>query len=174
MCCVTPSLSNLCQKIISFNFFDMGLTSLPPVWTMSTNKLVFFYGTPVINLLRVACFPLVQTVGDQTKTFNRDITFRSKLDKLPSSYSFAIYCFLNFVSFCLYYPISLLVVLARSPDGPQRIRVASVFELSVLCLFDCLFSVCLWANFLILLLILLFYSSVSCVIGPLPRRSTGD
>ena len=42
------------------------------------------------------------------------------------------------------------------------------------CLIVCLFSVCLWANFLILLLILLFYSSVSCVIGPLPRRSTGD
>ena len=31
-------------------------------------------------------------------------------------------------------------------------------------LFDCLFVLCLSANFLILLLILLFYSSVSCVI----------
>ena len=37
------------------------------------------------------------------------------------------------------------IILARSPDDPQRIRVASVFEFSVLCL-----SVCsLWANFLI-------------------------
>ena len=27
----TPTLSNFCQKIISFNFFDMGLTTPPPV-----------------------------------------------------------------------------------------------------------------------------------------------
>ena len=44
----------------------------------------------------------------------------------------------------------LTIQLARSPDDPQRIRVASVFEFSV-----CLFSVCsLSANFLI------FYSTV--------------
>ena len=61
--------------------------------------------------------------------------------------------------------------LARSPDDPQRIRVASVFELFFVCLFVCSLS----ANFLIfLLLILLFYSTVSSVIGPLPRRSTED
>ena len=45
--------------------------------------------------------------------------------------------------------------LARSPDDPQRIRVASVFELFSVCLLDCLFVLCLSANFLILLLILL-------------------
>ena len=33
------------------------------------------------------------------------------------------------------------MILARSPDDPQRIRVASVFELSVLCLIVCVFSV---------------------------------
>ena len=36
-------------------------------------------------------------------------------------------------------------ILARSPDDPQRIRVASVFELSA-CLFDCLFSVGKFSN----------------------------
>ena len=36
-----------CQKIISFNFYEMGLTSLPPIWTMSVNILLFFLdGTP--------------------------------------------------------------------------------------------------------------------------------
>ena len=45
--------------------------------------------------------------------------------------------------------------MARSPDDPQGIRVASVFELSVCSLFS--------ANFLIfLLLILLFYSILLC------------
>ena len=38
------------------------------------------------------------------------------------------------------HPVSDLE-LARSPDDPQRIRVASVFEFSV-CLIVCLFSVC--------------------------------
>ena len=37
-----PSLSNFCQKIISFDFFEMGLTSLPPIWMMSLNILFFF------------------------------------------------------------------------------------------------------------------------------------
>ena len=46
ICFVTPSLSNFCQKIISLDFFEMGLTSLPPIWTMSVNILfVFFDGT---------------------------------------------------------------------------------------------------------------------------------
>ena len=55
---------------------------------------------------------------------------------------------------------TLGALLARSPDDPQRSRVVSVFELFSVCsLFDCL-----WANFLIHLLILLCYSSVSSVI----------
>ena len=37
-----PSLSNFCQKIIYFQFFEMRLTSLPPIWTMSLNILFFF------------------------------------------------------------------------------------------------------------------------------------
>ena len=50
MCCVTPSHSNFCQKINSLKIFYMGLTSLPPVWTMSTNILVFFFDvTPSVN-----------------------------------------------------------------------------------------------------------------------------
>merc|ERR1711873_106959 len=53
-------------------------------------------------------------------------------------------------------------LLAHSPDDPQRIRVASVFELSV-CLLDCLFVLCLSANFLILLLILLTVLCLICV-----------
>ena len=61
--------------------------------------------------------------------------------------------------------LHLATLLARSPDDPQRIRVASVFELFFVCLSVCLFFVCsLWANFLIFLLILLFYISVSYVI----------
>ena len=43
ICFVTPSLSNFCQKIISFQFFEMGLTSPPPIWTMSVNILFFFF-----------------------------------------------------------------------------------------------------------------------------------
>ena len=43
ICFVTPSLSNFCQKIISFQFFGMGVTSLPPIWTMSLNRLGFFW-----------------------------------------------------------------------------------------------------------------------------------
>ena len=40
-------------------------------------------------------------------------------------------------------------ILARSPDDPQRIRVASVFEFSV-CLFSvCLFSVGKFSNFFV-------------------------
>ena len=63
-------------------------------------------------------------------------------------------------------------LLARSPEYPQRIRVASVFEP-----FDCLFFVlCLFgskfSNFSSPHL--LFYSTVSSVIGPLPRVSTED
>ena len=42
ICFVTPSLSNFCQKIISFQFFEMGVTSLPPIWTMSLNILFVF------------------------------------------------------------------------------------------------------------------------------------
>ena len=50
ICCVTPSLSNFCQKIISLKFFDVGLTSLPPIWTMSTNILFFFWGYPLVGV----------------------------------------------------------------------------------------------------------------------------
>ena len=54
----------------------------------------------------------------------------------------------------------------RGLEWPQFLNCS----LSV-CLLDCSLS----ANFLIfLLLILLFYSTVSSVIGPLPRRSTED
>ena len=42
ICFVTPSLPNFCQKIISFQFFEMGLTSPPPIWTMSVNILFVF------------------------------------------------------------------------------------------------------------------------------------
>ena len=57
-----------------------------------------------------------------------------------------------------------------------EIRVASVFELFVLCLFDCLFSVGKYSHFsphppLFPSFILL---SPLLLIGPLPRRSTGD
>ena len=48
---VTPSLLSLCQKIIFFYFFfEIGLTSLPPFWTMSLNILFFFGGVP-LNIL---------------------------------------------------------------------------------------------------------------------------
>ena len=43
---VTPSLSNFCQKIISFQFFEMGLTSPPPIWTMSV-YILFFLTSPL-------------------------------------------------------------------------------------------------------------------------------
>ena len=42
ICFVTPSLPNFCQKFIYFQFFDMGLTSPPPIWAMSLNILFFF------------------------------------------------------------------------------------------------------------------------------------
>ena len=62
-----------------------------------------------------------------------------------------------------------LILLARSPDDPQGIRAASVFELFV-CLLDCVFS----ANFLIfLLLILLFYSILLCYWPALPTIHRG-
>ena len=38
-CRSKDSLSNFCQKIISLQFFEMGLTSFPPIWTMSINIL---------------------------------------------------------------------------------------------------------------------------------------
>ena len=41
-----PLPLQLLSKIISLKFFDMGLTSLPPIWTMSTNILFFFDVTP--------------------------------------------------------------------------------------------------------------------------------
>ena len=52
ICFVTPSLFNFCQKIISFQFFDMGLTSLPPIWIMSTNILLFFLRLHQLNWVR--------------------------------------------------------------------------------------------------------------------------
>ena len=50
-----------------------------------------------------------------------------------------------------------LVLLGRSPEYPQRIRVASVFEP-----FDCSLLVCLEANFLIFssFILLFLYSTV--------------
>ena len=60
------------------------------------------------------------------------------------------------------------MLLARSPDDPQRIRVASVFEL----FFDCsLIVLCLEANFLIFLLL----TSSFIVLSPvLLARSPDD
>ena len=48
---VTPSLLSLCQKIIFFYFFEIGLTSLPPFWTMSLNILFFFWGVPLTECI---------------------------------------------------------------------------------------------------------------------------
>ena len=52
------SLSNFCQKIISFKFFEMGLTSLPPIWAMSLN-LLFFLGYPLGT-----CFVYLSHISD--------------------------------------------------------------------------------------------------------------
>ena len=66
----------------------------------------------------------------------------------------------------------MFLVLARSPNDPQRIRVASAFEMFCACLLDCL-CVCKFSHFssphppLIVLSPLLF-------IGLLPRQSTED
>ena len=42
--------------------------------------------------------------------------------------------------------LELLIILARFPDDPQRIRVASVFEFSDCSLSVCLFSVGKFSN----------------------------
>ena len=56
ICFVSPSLSNFCQKILSFHFFEMGLTSLPPIWTMSLNILFFLEITPhYLFISKVKC-----------------------------------------------------------------------------------------------------------------------
>ena len=52
--------------------------------------------------------------------------------------------------------------MARSPEYPQRIRVASVFE-PFIYLFDCSLLVCLIVNFLIFLLL----TSSFIVLSPL-------
>merc|ERR1712101_34642 len=68
----------------------------------------------------------------------------------------------SFFSSSSYFIVVSYVLLARSPDDPQGIRLSSVFELFV-CLFVCLLDCLFWANFLIfLLLILLFYSILLC------------
>ena len=51
----------------------------------------------------------------------------------------------SFFSSSSYFIVVSYVLLARSPDDPQRIRVASVFELSV-CLIVCLFFVGKFSN----------------------------
>ena len=58
-------------------------------------------------------------------------------------------------------------LLARSPEYPQRIRVASVFE-PFTCLFVCLIVLCLSANFLIFLL--LTSSFIDCLLCYLNKR----
>ena len=61
----------------------------------------------------------------------------------------------------------IIGLLARSPDDPQRIRVASVFEL----FFDCsLIVLCLEANFLIFLLL----TSSFIVLSPLLLARSPD
>ena len=47
----------------------------------------------------------------------------------------------------------LHLILANSLEYPQRIRVASVFELFFVCLLDCLFSVCLFVCLFVFCLI---------------------
>ena len=54
------------------------------------------------------------------------------------------YFLIDLIYSALFFPASPAFLLARSPDDPQRIRVASVFEFSVVSL-----SACFWANFLI-------------------------
>ena len=44
-----PSLSNFCQKIIYFQFFEMELTFLPPIWTMSLNILFVVFKLPLTS-----------------------------------------------------------------------------------------------------------------------------
>ena len=72
---------------------------------------------------------------------------------------------------CLLDCLQIFSFLARDPDYPQRIRVASVFE-PLDCLLDCSLLVCLsgskFSHFSSPHL--LFYSTV----GPLPRVSTED
>ena len=57
---------------------------------------------------------------------------------------------------------AVAALLARSPEYPQRIRVASAFEMFFACLLACLLD-CLEANFLIFLLLIL----LSVVLSPL-------
>ena len=60
ICFVTPSLANFCQKIIFFllRFLETGLISLPPIWTMFLNILLFFRlplrGNTIISIVCVA------------------------------------------------------------------------------------------------------------------------
>ena len=57
ICFVTPSLSNVCLKIISLRFFELGWTSLPPIWTMSFKYC--FLGYPLasqfVKLYTICC-----------------------------------------------------------------------------------------------------------------------
>ena len=57
ICFVTPSHFSFCQKIIFFYFFEIGLTSLPPFWTMSLNILFFLGGVPLTLhlILKISC-----------------------------------------------------------------------------------------------------------------------
>ena len=52
ICFVTPSLSNFFQKKHFFNSFEKGLTSPPPIWTMSLNILFFLDVTPKDSCLQ--------------------------------------------------------------------------------------------------------------------------
>ena len=102
-----------------------------------------------------------------------DVFMKIVLSNVPSNYMschvfYVVYCtsFIKTPHFCSQF--LLLPFLARSPDDPQRIRVASVFEL----FFDCsLIVLCLEANFLIFLLL----TSSFIVLSPvLLARSPDD
>ena len=73
------------------------------------------------------------------------------------SANFLIFLLLTY-SFIVLSPL----LLARSPEYPQRIRVASAFEMFFACLLACLLD-CLEANFLIFLLL----TSSFIVLSPL-------
>ena len=46
----TPSLPNFCHKKHFFSIFWHGVTSPPPISTMSTNILFFFWGYPLVGV----------------------------------------------------------------------------------------------------------------------------
>ena len=94
---MTPSLSNFCQKIISFKFFKRGLTSLPPIWTMSLNILFVFLTAPLLQVYHMRLLMKLLLVKQS----------------LPS-----IFPFLNEVStFSLYFPNTFPTLHKYFPDN---------------------------------------------------------